>query len=126
MLFRSRPVLRRVHLAQLGVALRDQILQLPDGVLHAAAHVTGGGIIENLPRVLPDGLEADVAWGSWPEPPVFELLRAQTDATEQDLRSTFNLGVGMVLVVPPALAERAIAHASGLGSAAFPIGVVRA
>jgi phosphoribosylformylglycinamidine cyclo-ligase len=94
--------------------------------VHAAAHVTGGGIVENLPRVLPEGLEADVAWGSWPEPPVFELLRAQTGATEHDLRSTFNLGVGMVLVVPPALAERAIAHAGGSGSAAFPIGVVRA
>ena len=77
-----------------------------EGVLHAAAHVTGGGIVENLPRVLPEGLEADVAWGSWPEPPVFELLRARTGATEDDLRSTFNLGVGMVLVVPPDGAER--------------------
>jgi len=57
---------------------------------------------------------------------VFELLRAQTGATEDDLRSTFNLGVGMVLVVPPDRAERAIAHAGGSGSAAFPIGVVRA
>ena len=97
-----------------------------EGIVHAAAHVTGGGIVENLARVLPKGLEADVAWGSWPEPPVFELLRAQTGATEHDLRSTFNLGVGMVLVVPPAPAERAIAHAGASGSAAFPIGVVRA
>jgi phosphoribosylformylglycinamidine cyclo-ligase len=97
-----------------------------EGVLHAAAHVTGGGIVENLPRVLPQGLEGDVAWGSWPEPPVFELLRAQSGATEDDLRSTFNLGVGMVLVVPPARAERAIARAGASGSAAFPIGVVRA
>jgi phosphoribosylformylglycinamidine cyclo-ligase len=97
-----------------------------EGLLHAAAHVTGGGIVENLPRVLPQGLEGEVAWGSWPEPPVFELLRAQSGATEDDLRSTFNLGVGMVLVVPPARAERAIAHAGASGSAAFPIGVVRA
>jgi phosphoribosylformylglycinamidine cyclo-ligase len=95
-------------------------------VVHAAAHVTGGGIVENLPRVLPEGLEADVAWGSWPEPPVFDLLRAQTGAPEDDLRSTFNLGVGMVLVVPPDRAERAIAHAGGSSSAAFPIGLVRA
>ena len=72
-----------------------------EGALHAAAHVTGGGIVENLPRVLPEGLEADVAWGSWPDPPVFELLRAETGASEDDLRATFNLGVGMVLVVPP-------------------------
>ena len=97
-----------------------------EGVVHAAAHITGGGIVENLPRVLPEGLEADVRWGSWPEPPVFELLRARTGATEDDLRSTFNLGVGMVLVVPPDRAEGAIAHAGGSGSDAFPIGVVRA
>jgi phosphoribosylformylglycinamidine cyclo-ligase len=97
-----------------------------EGVVHAAAHVTGGGIVENLPRVLPEGLEADVAWGSWPEPPVFDLLRAQTGATEDDLRSTFNLGVGMVLVVPPDRAERAIAHAGASSFAAFPIGLVRA
>jgi phosphoribosylformylglycinamidine cyclo-ligase len=96
-----------------------------EGVVHAAAHVTGGGIVENLPRVLPEGLEADVAWGSWPEPPVFELLRARTGATEDDLRSTFNLGVGMVLVVPPDRAERAIAHAGASSFAAFPIGLVR-
>jgi len=97
-----------------------------EGVVHAAAHVTGGGIVENLPRVLPEGLEADVAWGSWPEAPVFELLRARTGATEDDLRSTFNLGVGMVLVVPPDRAERAIAHARRSGRDAFPIGLVRA
>jgi len=97
-----------------------------EGAVHAAAHVTGGGIVENLPRVLPEGLEADITWGSWPEPPVFELLRARAGATEDDLRSTFNLGVGMVLVVPPDRAERAIAHAGRSGSDAFPIGLVRA
>ena len=97
-----------------------------EGVLHAAAHVTGGGIVENLPRVLPAGLEADVAWGSWPEPPVFELLRAETGASDDDLRATFNLGVGMVLVVPPDRADHVIARAEGPGPAAFPVGLVRA
>ena len=74
----------------------------------------------------PTGLEADVAWGSWPEPPVFELLRAETGASEDDLRATFNLGVGMVLVVPPDRADQVIARAEGSGSAAFPVGLVRA
>ena len=73
----------------------------------------------------PDGLEADVRWGSWPEPPVFEPA-PRTGATEDDLRSTFNLGVGMVLVVPPDRAEDAIAYVRGSGSDAFPIGLVRA
>jgi phosphoribosylformylglycinamidine cyclo-ligase len=97
-----------------------------EGMLHAAAHVTGGGIVENLPRVLPEPLEADIAWGSWPEPPVFELLRAETGASEDDLRATFNLGVGMVLVAPPDRADQVIARAEGSGSAAFPVGFVRA
>jgi len=97
-----------------------------EGALHAAAHVTGGGIVENLPRVLPDRLEADIAWGSWPEPPVFGLLRAETRASEDDLRATFNLGVGMVLVVPPDRTDQVIERAEASGSTAFPIGLVRA
>jgi phosphoribosylformylglycinamidine cyclo-ligase len=97
-----------------------------EGSLHAAAHVTGGGIVENLPRVLPAGFEVEVAWGSWPEPPVFGLLRAATGASEDDLRATFNLGVGMVLVVPPDRADQVIARAEGSGSAAFRVGLLRA
>jgi phosphoribosylformylglycinamidine cyclo-ligase len=97
-----------------------------EGALHAAAHVTGGGIVENLPRVLPERLEADIAWGSWPEPPVFGLLRAETGASEDDLRATFNLGVGMVLVVPVDRTDQVIERAEASGSTAFPIGLVRA
>jgi phosphoribosylformylglycinamidine cyclo-ligase len=97
-----------------------------EGALHAAAHVTGGGIVENLPRVIPAGLEAHVDWGSWPEPPVFELLRAETGASEDDLRATFNLGVGMVLVVAPDRADHVVARAEGSGTASFPVGLVRA
>jgi phosphoribosylformylglycinamidine cyclo-ligase len=97
-----------------------------EGALHAAAHVTGGGIVENLPRVLPERLEADVAWGSWPEPQVFGLLRAETGASEDDLRATFNLGVGMVLVVPPDRTDQVIERAEASGSTAFAIGLVRA
>jgi phosphoribosylformylglycinamidine cyclo-ligase len=96
-----------------------------EGALHAAAHVTGGGIVENLLRVLPERLEADIAWGSWPEPPVFGLLRAETGASEDDLRATFNLGVGMVLVVPPDRTDQVIERAEASGSTAFPIGLVR-
>ena len=97
-----------------------------EGSLHAAAHVTGGGIVENVPRVVPGGLEAEVVWGSWPVPPVFELLRTATGASEDDLRSTFNLGLGMVLITPAEHADRVVARADEAGFPAFPIGVVRA
>jgi phosphoribosylformylglycinamidine cyclo-ligase len=90
-----------------------------EGLLSAAAHVTGGGIPENLPRALPEGLSGDIAWGSWPVPAVFGLLAEVAGATQDDLRATFNLGVGMVLVVPAERAEEACARSGG-----FPIGAV--
>ncbi len=63
----------------------------------ALAHVTGGGILGNLSRVVPDGLEAELDWDSWPRPPVFEWLAAHVD--EEELRRVFNLGIGFCAVV---------------------------
>ena len=65
---------------------------------HAFAHVTGGGIEGNLRRVIPDGLELRIDWGSWERPPVFEWLARHAD--EQELRRVFNLGIGYCAVVP--------------------------
>jgi phosphoribosylformylglycinamidine cyclo-ligase len=62
------------------------------------AHVTGGGILGNLSRVLPAGLAADLDWGSWPRPPVFAWLARHVE--EEELRRVFNLGIGYVAVVP--------------------------
>jgi phosphoribosylformylglycinamidine cyclo-ligase len=103
------------------------VLQLARaGLVHAAAHVTGGGIPENLPRVLPEGLAAEVAWGSWPVPAIFDLVAEVAGASERDLRATFNLGVGMVLVVPGDGADEVLARAVAAGTAAFRIGSVGA
>ena len=103
------------------------VLQLARaGLVHAAAHVTGGGIPENLPRVLPEGLAAEVAWGSWPVPPIFDLVAELAGASERDLRATFNLGVGMVLVVPGDGTDEVLARAEDAGTAAFRIGSVGA
>jgi len=73
---------------------------LKNGMLSAAAHITGGGITDNTPRVLPKGLAAEVKLGSWPVLPVFELLRRLGNVPDDDYRRTFNLGVGMILVIP--------------------------
>ena len=67
--------------------------------VRALAHVTGGGIVGNLSRVLPEGLGAEVDWGSWQRPPVFEWLARHVD--EDELRRVFNLGIGYLAVVPP-------------------------
>jgi phosphoribosylformylglycinamidine cyclo-ligase len=95
-----------------------------DGVVHSAAHVTGGGLPENLPRALPEGLGAEVRLGSWPIPPVFELIGEVSGAGEEDLRTTFNLGIGMVLVAPAGRGSEIATRASRSGSPAYPIGAV--
>ncbi len=69
------------------------------GLLRAAAHITGGGITDNTPRILPSGLAAHIDLASWTVPPIFELLRATGDVPADDWRRTFNLGIGMILVI---------------------------
>ena len=66
--------------------------------VRALAHVTGGGILLNLSRVLPDGLRAEIDWDAWPRPPVFEWLGRHVE--EPELRAVFNLGLGYLAVVP--------------------------
>jgi len=72
-----------------------------DTDVRALAHITGGGILGNLSRVLPEGVEARIAWDSWERPPVFEWL-AERGVDEEELRRVFNLGIGMCAVVPEA------------------------
>jgi phosphoribosylformylglycinamidine cyclo-ligase len=94
------------------------------GQVHAAAHVTGGGLPENVPRALPGGLGAEIDLGSWPVPAIFELVRTAADASDDDMFGTFNMGVGMVLVVPPDRADDVIGRAAGAGVQALGIGRV--
>ena len=68
-------------------------------LLKGAAHITGGGFTDNTPRILPAGLGVEIAPGAWPAPPIFELLRRLGNVPDEDYRRTFNLGIGMVLVV---------------------------
>jgi phosphoribosylformylglycinamidine cyclo-ligase len=70
-------------------------------ILKGAAHITGGGITDNTPRILPRGLGVEVDRNSWPVLPIFELLRETGNIPEADWRRTFNLGIGMILVVSP-------------------------
>jgi len=74
----------------------DDVRRLRDGA-HAFAHVTGGGILGNLSRVVPEGLAAEIDWGSWERPPVFEWLARHVE--EEELRRVFNLGIGFCAVV---------------------------
>jgi phosphoribosylformylglycinamidine cyclo-ligase len=98
-----------------------------DGLIHASAHVTGGGLVENLPRALPDGLGATVHRGTWPEHPIFELVQDAAGASDDDMLATFNMGIGMVLLVAPESVEEVLARSSHrafrIGEVSSPAGV---
>ncbi len=99
-------------LPETGKCLADELLQvhrsylkpiqdlLGKNLISAAAHITGGGITDNLPRVLPKGLAAAIQTDLWQVPPIFEMIRSIGDVPEADWRRTFNLGVGMIVVIP--------------------------
>ncbi|UVI30918.1 phosphoribosylformylglycinamidine cyclo-ligase [Paenibacillus spongiae] len=88
------------------------------------AHITGGGFIENIPRVLPEGVNVEIEYGSWPIQPIFNLMQEKGSITNRDMFTTFNMGVGMVVVVPAEQADEALRVARELGEDAYRIGTV--
>lgn len=92
--------------------------------VHAMAHITGGGLLENVIRVVPDGLGVRFRRDSWHEPPVFDWLREQGGIEDREMLRTFNCGVGLVLIVGPDDAERARETLGGHGLECWPIGEI--
>lgn len=122
-------------LPDLGISLGEALLAvhrsylgpvsalLEEGVpLAALAHITGGGLPDNLPRVLPEGVRARIQKGSWPEPPIFGYIRREGSVPEDDMRRTFNLGIGMVLVLPQEHAGRAATLLAARGETPHALG----
>jgi len=95
-------------------------------LLRGAAHITGGGITDNTPRMLPKGMAAQIDTAAWRIPPLFELLRRIGNIPEDDYRRTFNLGIGMILAVPAKGAARAAAVLEKCGEEPVRIGMVAA
>jgi len=87
--------LMRTHRSYLAI-LRKLIAA---GIVHGMAHITGGGITENLPRILPRGTAAVVDVASWPVPPLFEHLQHLGNVEQDEMMRTFNMGIGMIVVV---------------------------
>jgi len=121
---------------ELGGSIADALLQahrsylkpiralLDKGLLRGAAHITGGGITENTPRMLPEGLAAEIDTRAWRIPPVFELLRRLGNLPEDDYRRTFNLGIGMILAAPRGKVRQAEAVLRSLGEPCYAAGQV--
>jgi phosphoribosylformylglycinamidine cyclo-ligase len=124
------------ELPRLGRSLAEELLEptaiyaplvrslARDELVHAAAHVTGGGLIENVPRALPEGLGATVDLGTWTVPPVFDLVSEAAGVSMDDMFATFNMGVGMVLVAPDGTADEVIAQAGASETLAWRMGEV--
>jgi phosphoribosylformylglycinamidine cyclo-ligase len=100
------------------------VLSALDGGLHAAAHITGGGIVGNLPRVLPDGLGAELDRSTWEEPRIFDEIRRLGSVEEGEMDRVFNRGVGMALVVAPGSVEAALAVLAARHLSSTVIGTV--
>jgi phosphoribosylformylglycinamidine cyclo-ligase len=113
-------------LAPTRIYVKSLLTLIGELPVHALAHITGGGLTENLPRVLPADSRALIDLGSWARPAVFRWLQAAGNVTEAEMLRTFNCGVGLVLILPDAQAEPAMARLAELGEQAWRLGRVEA
>ncbi|NNK77586.1 MAG: phosphoribosylformylglycinamidine cyclo-ligase [Litoreibacter sp.] len=111
-------------LAPTRLYVKPALAAVRSGGIHALAHITGGGLTENLPRVLPEGLGAEVDLGTWDLPPVFRWLSETASIPETEMLKTFNSGIGLVLVVAPEHAEEISNLLHDAGEAVFRVGAV--
>lgn len=118
---RLRPGAR---LPELSLTLGEELLRvhrnyqpllasLPQGLVRAAAHITGGGLVDNLPRILPAGCQASIRRAAWRVPSIFRIIEAGGRVDPAEMYQVFNMGIGMVLVVPAARVAEAVKRTRG-------------
>ncbi|MNW36688.1 Phosphoribosylformylglycinamidine cyclo-ligase [compost metagenome] len=141
-------LVRKLLLEQSGYSLKDSLPELGGEVLgdvlltptklyvkpvlslleqvkvKGMAHITGGGFIENIPRVLPDGVNVEVDYGTWPILPIFSLLQEKGNVSNRDMFTTFNMGIGLVIVVAKEQEEASLAALRAAGENPYVIGRV--
>lgn len=125
------------YVEELGSTVGDELLKVHRSYLplitklkeitgvNGFSHITGGGIAGNTKRILPEGLQLDVNWDSWERPPVYKLIQEIGNVPEDDMRSTFNLGVGLIAVVSESAVDAVKAKAAELNEEVFTIGSVQ-
>ncbi|MCA2012714.1 phosphoribosylformylglycinamidine cyclo-ligase [Cereibacter sphaeroides] len=118
--------LGEVLLAPTRLYVKQALAAVKAGGVHALAHITGGGLTENLPRVLPEGLGATIDLNSWTLPPVFGWMAGIAGFDQAELLKTFNSGIGMILVVDPTRADALAALLAEAGESVHRLGTVTA
>ena len=113
--------LLKVHKSYLSLITELKTIEGVNGF----SHITGGGIIGNTKRVIPDGLSIEMNWDSWKRPAIFDLIQETGNVDEEDMRQTFNLGIGLITVVNSASMNEVKSVSEKLGEEIFEIGSVK-
>jgi len=121
---------------ELGMTLSEELLKIhrcyldpiqsliKNFQIKGISHITGGGIVGNTMRILPEKLSLNINWKNWKRPFIFELIKRIGNVPESEMRKTFNLGVGMIAIVSEANTESVLAHLYGIGEKSFIVGNV--
>ena len=115
-----------VLLTPTRIYVRSILNLLKDYAINGIAHITGGGLLENVPRVLPKGCQANIFTNTWERPNLFTVLQEAGNVERDEMYRTFNMGIGMVLAVTENQAEEIIDRLHGLGETAWIIGTIAA
>jgi phosphoribosylformylglycinamidine cyclo-ligase len=113
--------LLKVHRSYLSLITELKVL---DGV-HGFSHITGGGIVGNTKRILPDGLKLNIDWEAWQRPSIYKLIKEIGNVPEDDMRATFNLGIGLIAVVSKTNVDAIQAKAAELGEETVSLGSIQ-
>lgn len=125
-LFDQEVLLIDALMAPTKIYIKSLLPLVRSGKVHAMAHITGGGLLENIPRVLPDGLRAVVDADAWDQPRLMAFLQGQGNIEPEEMARTFNCGIGMAVVVAADQAEGVMAQLASSGETVFTIGRIEA
>ncbi len=125
-LFDQNVLLIDALMAPTKIYVKSLLPEVRKGRIHAMAHITGGGLLENIPRVLPSGLHAHVDAGLWPQPRLMAFLQAQGNIEPEEMARTFNCGIGMAVVVAEADAAVVTQSLEASGEQVYRIGHIAA
>ena len=120
--FDQRQTLGEALLAPTKIYVKTCLAAIAAGGVRGIAHITGGGLIENIPRILPKGIAAEINRGNWPKMPIFDWVASEGAVPIDEMERTFNMGIGMVMIVAPEATNKIKAILAEQGEEVFEIG----
>jgi len=124
--FDGERTLADVLMAPTRIYVKQVLATMQKVTIKGMAHITGGGLLENVPRVLPENTVAELQKAAWPRPKLFDWMQAEGQVAENEMHRVFNCGIGLVIVVAAADAALAMAELQARGETVYRIGQIRA